>query len=113
SPFDHPQHDNGSVDGAKIKATSGSITLSRSHISALDDDIHHLEAALTELRRKRDGLASYVEANQDLMSPFWWIPRDILVEIFMYFGADWGATLSAPSRTALWPSRVSVAAGEI
>lgn len=92
-PFhSHQYASNEPIKGIKLNTIRDSINLSHTHISTLDDDMRNLEAALTELRRKREGFVSYIAANQESLSPFKWFPTDILMEIFMYFMAGWGST---------------------
>lgn len=90
SPLPHLLDGNQYAEGSQISVIHDAITLPLLLISTLDDEISRQETALTELRRKRDGIESYVKVHRGLLAPFRWIPEDIMLEIFMHFKDEWG-----------------------
>ncbi|KAJ6489029.1 hypothetical protein C8R45DRAFT_827012 [Mycena sanguinolenta] len=52
-------------------------------LKSLDDDIANLQKSIDKLVEERDGLKTYVDAHQVLISPVRRLPRDIVQEIFV------------------------------
>lgn len=69
-----------STPQADIVRSTISATLA--DVSQLDDEILRLQAALKELKHKRQGLQSYVNDHKVLVAPMLRFPSEVLSEIF-------------------------------
>ncbi|KAF7967165.1 hypothetical protein HWV62_35644 [Athelia sp. TMB] len=67
---------------AQAAAVQETITVTLLDISALDQDVQRLKAALKELNSKRTALRSFANSHKSLLSPVARLPVEVLLQIF-------------------------------